>query len=98
MRFDGLRPLIIVSTLAAIGFAVAFLYSRSGHTEKSAATSIPSMQMPSTASAHAEVVGSHVLTPNLAAQKAGPPDPVAQKTAARSAESAARAAAVLAAK
>jgi hypothetical protein len=86
----------LLSLLAVVLIGVTFLLRL---TERDDAVNMPSHEtVPSRiAEPAAGFVPAAVVAPNPAAQKAGPPDPVAQQQAAASADSAAKAAAALAA-
>lgn len=90
--------MITLIALAAVGFSasVAMLW----WTSNGSAATTSSTPVPATSPAHVpdNAVVSTALAPNPAMQKAGPPDAVAERTAADAAQNAARAAAELAAK
>jgi len=99
MRVAGHRWLILVCALIATMACIAILIrSWRSDTGSAEAPSANHSRALSSGRAPDDALGSAVPNPNPAAQKAGPPDPGAQRTATTSAESAARAAEELASK
>jgi hypothetical protein len=99
MRIHRARLLILVSALIACGFCFgALVRSRTTGAGGAATTSITPAPGSSSARVPMSVLGPEELPPNLAAQKPGPLDSNAQRTAAASVESAARGATELAGK
>jgi len=97
MRSFGHGWLILVCTLiATVACAAILVRSWTSDTGSAEATSTNPSRALSAGPAPDDALGSAVPNPNPAVQKAGRPDPGAQRTAAASAESAARAAAELA--
>jgi hypothetical protein len=99
VRIHRPRLLILVCALTAVGFCAGiFVRSWTRGAGEAATTSITPAPEPSSGRAPMNVPDRADLRPNPAAQKPGPPDSKAQRMAAASAESAARAAAELASK
>jgi hypothetical protein len=100
-RSSILRRFALLGLLAAVAFISAFFFIRSFlETAPEIGPPAPVAPAASDATRHASFDTRErpgALPPNPALQKAGPPDPEAQRTAAVSAEQAAKAAAALAA-
>lgn len=90
--------IIVIALLLAIGASGALVLRWSKSETPGRTMPVFSTQPSSSEHAHLDEANSHEHRPNPAAQRAGPPDPETVKTAARSAEDAARAAAELAGK
>jgi len=89
--------IILIAALIAVGAAAAMVWRSLSSGPPAPKTSTISIRASSSERANPGSVGAQEQNSNPAAQKAGPPDPVAQNKAAASAESAAKAAAELAA-
>lgn len=99
MRIQRPRLLIVLCALTAVGFCAGILVrSPTSDAGGAATTSITPVWGPSSARVPSDLPAPTNLRSNPAAQKSGPPEPVAQRTATTAAESAAKAAADLASK
>lgn len=90
------RLLILICAVTLLGFGACILMLHPWTDDSGTKSIIPAQSSPGSASDDSS--SSRALRANPAAQKAGPPNPTMQSTAALSAENAARAAADLAAK
>ena len=98
MRFRP-RFLVSICALGAVGFGGGVLLLRPWNADSHAAAASGSGPIPASSSRpSAQPLSLPARESNPAAQRAGPPDPVTQRTATASAERAARAAADLASK
>jgi len=99
MEMRGPRLLILLGALIVVGSGagVAVLSRMSDMRSAGRTSAVSTPTLLHERAAFEDTIGSSVPIPNPAAQKAGPPDPDTIKSATRSAEDAAKAAADLAA-
>ena len=99
MPVGGRRLLITLIMLVALGFCAVLLvvHPRTSHSGSDGTTSLTPARATAPSSVPNDRLSAVALRPNPAAQRAGPPDPIAERAAAAAAQNAAKAAAELAA-